>query len=146
MEDQLHPILQIALGILATVSAIASAIAAFKALTTAREALAFQKRLSRHQEALFLLRVTIAALWRLKRVLGNPLQASDEEFVDMDRVHAEIKSNIDALIQWGVLTPRDSALFSATSRGEIIDQMTISNEEIDIEIKRLQAKIDEILL
>jgi hypothetical protein len=144
MEGSMHPALQIALGVLATISAIASAVAAFKALATAREALSFQKRLSRHQDALFLLRATIAALWRLKRVLDNPLDASDEEFGAMEHVHAEIKSNIQALTQRGVLAPRDSPLFGANSCGEIIDQMNVSNEEIDLEIKRLQAKIDEI--
>ena len=140
----MHPILQIALGVLATVSALASAVAAFMALTTAREALAFQKRLSKHQDSLFLLRATIAILWRLKRILDNPIEASDDEFGAMDRLHAEITSNTDALTQWGVLAPRESALFGARSRGKTVDQMSISNEEVDREIKRLQAKVDEI--
>ena len=139
----MHPILQIALGVLATVSALASAVAAFMALTTAREALAFQKRLSKHQDSLFLLRATIAILWRLKRILDNPIEASDDEFGAMDRLHAEITSNTDALTQWGVLAPRDSA-FGARSRSETVDQMSISVEEVDREIKRLQAKVDEI--
>lgn len=51
----MDPKVQIALAFLATVAAIASAIAAWKAQTAAKESLNFQKRLAKYQDALFLL-------------------------------------------------------------------------------------------
>ena len=140
----MHPALQIALAILATVAAIASAVAAWKAQTAAREALDFQKRLLRHQDSLFLLRSTIANLWQLKRILATPEEVSDDEFGELGSVHRQIKRDFESLTRSGTLQPRDSKLFAAKSFGEIVDQLPVSNEEIGLEIRRLQAKIDEI--
>ncbi|AXO62488.1 hypothetical protein DZC76_15445 [Pseudomonas sp. phDV1] len=140
----MHPALQITLAALATLAAIASAVAAWKAQTAAREALDFQKRLSKHQDSLFLLRSTIASLWQLKRILGNPIEARDDEFMALESIHRQIKRNLESLTQSGTLPPRESSLFEAQSFGEIVDQIPSANEEIDHEIKRHQAKIDEI--
>ena len=140
----MHPALQITLAILATIAAIASAVAAWKAQTAAREALDFQKRLSKHQDSLFLLRSTIANLWQLKRILVNPYEVSDDEFTELESVHRQIKRDLENLTRSGTLLPRESKLFAAKSFGEIVDQMPASNEEIGLEIRRLQAKIDEI--
>lgn len=140
----MHPALQITLAVLATLAALGSAIAAWKAQTAAREALAFQKRLSKHQDSLFLLRSTIASLWQLKRILGNPIEARDKEFEALESIHRQIKSNLESLTQSGTLLPRESSLFEAQSFGEIVDQMPSANEELDDEIKRLQTKINEI--
>ena len=93
----MHPAVQIILGVLATIAAIASAISAWKAQTSARESLNFQKRLSKHQDSLFLLRSTIASLWQLKRVLANPLDASDNEFEAIESLHRQIKENLSSL-------------------------------------------------
>jgi hypothetical protein len=144
MGDSMSPALQITLAALATLAAIASAVAAWKAQTAAREALDFQKRLSKHQDSLFLLRSTIASLWQLKRILGNPIEAPDDEFEALESIHRQIKRNLESLTQSGTFLPLQSSLFEAQSFGEIVDQMPSANEEIDHEIKRLQAKIDEI--
>lgn len=140
----MHPALQITLGLLATLAAIASAVAAWKAQTAAHEALNFQKRLSKHQDSLFLLRTTIESLWQLKRVLASPVEVSDEEFGSLEGLHQQIKANIESLNRSGVLPSRQSNLFEAQSFGEIVDQIPAANDEIDQEINRLQAKIDEI--
>lgn len=140
----MHPALQITLAILATVAALASAVAAWKAQTAAREALAFQKRLSKHQDSLFLLRSTIANLWQLKRILASPAEVSDDEFVALESVHNQIKRDLQSLTRSGTLLPRESRLFAVQSFGEIVDQMPHANDEIGLEIQRLQAKIDEI--
>lgn len=139
----MHPALQITLALLATLAAIASAVAAWKAQTAAGKALDFQKTLSKHQDSLFLLRSTLEILWQLKRIFASPLEVSDEEFGTLESLHRQIKTNLDSLTQSRILLPRQSRLFEAQSFGEIVDQMTRS-EEIDSEIKRLQAKIDEI--
>ena len=144
MGDPMHPALQITLAALATLAAIASAVAAWKAQAAAREALDFQKRLSKYQDSLFLLRSTIASLWQLQRILSNPIEARDDEFKALESIHRQIKRNLESLTQSGTLLPRESSLFEAQSFGEIVDQMPSANEEIDHEIKRLQAKIDEI--
>lgn len=68
----MQPSLQIALGILATVAAIASAIAAWKSQVAANEALNFQRKISKHQDSLLILRSTLDALFQLKRILINP--------------------------------------------------------------------------
>ncbi|GAB1406959.1 hypothetical protein MASR1M8_08780 [Thermomonas brevis] len=140
----MHPALQVTLAVLATLAAIASAVSAWKAQTAAREALNFQKRLSKHQDSLFLLRSTIISLWQLKRVIGNPMDASDDEFGAIESLHRQVKDNLDSLALTGVVPPRRSMLFAARSLGEIVDQMPVANGEIDLEIKRLQSKIDEI--
>lgn len=140
----MHPALQITLAVLATLAALASAVAAWKAQIASREALDFQKRLSKHQDSLFLLRSTIASLWQLKRILGNPIEARDDEFEAIESIHRQIKGNLESMTQSGTLLPRESGLFEAQSFGEIVDQMPSAREEIDHEIKRLQAKIDEI--
>jgi len=144
MEGSMHPALQITLAVLATVAAIASSVAAWKSQIAAREALDFQKRLSKHQDSLFLLRSTIGSLWQLKRILASPAEASDDEFGALESIHRQIKRNLESLTQSGTLLPRQSRLFAAQSFGEIVDQMPASNEEIDLDIQRLQAKIDEI--
>ena len=140
----MHPALQITLGVLATIAAIASAIAAWKSQVSSHQALEFQKRLARHQDSIFLIRSTIDRLLQLKRILANPLLASDEEFGEVENIHRQIQKNLESLAQSNVIPPSDSLLFKAESFGEIIDQMTISNEEIDREVSRLKAKIDEI--
>ncbi|MGY0561689.1 hypothetical protein ACW7G2_13330 [Luteimonas sp. A277] len=140
----MDPALQIALAVLATVAAIASSIAAWKAQSAAREALEFQKRLAKYQDALFLLRSTLERLWQLKRVLSNPLAAPDDDFDALESIHREIRSNLQSLSQSDVLPARRSMLFSADSFAEIVDQMHVAMGEIDREIKRIQAKINEI--
>ena len=134
----------IVLAVMATIAAIASSIAAFKANSTANSALNFQKNLSKYQDALFLLRSTSADLWRLKRILENPLAAQDDEFNSFDNLHRKIRGNMESLEETGVLARRDSKFFSADSRAEMIDEMPNSSLEIDTEIKRLQQRIDEI--
>lgn len=140
----MDPALQVTLAVLATVAAIASSVAAWKAQTAAHAALDFQKKLSKHQDSLFLLRSTIASLWQLKRILAKPAEVSDDEFGELESTHRQIRANLESLTQSDTLPPRQSRLFAAQSFGEIVDQVPSANGEIDIEIKRLQAKIDEI--
>lgn len=140
----MDPKVQIALAFLATVAAIASAIAAWKAQTAAKESLNFQKRLAKYQDALFLLRSTLEKLWILKRVLTEPLGVRDEDINSLESMHGEIRSSLDSLVQSEVLLARRSMLFSARSFAEIVDQMPVARGEIDLEIKRIQAKINEI--
>lgn len=98
----MQPSLQIALGILATVAAIASAIAAWKSQVAANEALNFQRKISKHQDSLLILRSTLDALFQLKRILINPSDISDEEFMSLEKIHGLIKKNIDALERGGI--------------------------------------------
>lgn len=144
MEGSMHPALQISLAILATLAAVSSAVAAWKAQSAARETLDFQKRLSKHQDSLFLLRSTIESLWRLRRILVNPLSSPDDDFDAMEEIHRQIRSNLESLTQSGILPSRRSVLFAADSFAEIVDQMPVASGEIDAEIKRLQAKINDI--
>lgn len=140
----MHPGLQITLAILATFAAIASAIAAWRSQVSSRQALDFQKRLAKHQDSLFLLRSTIDRLLQMKRILADPLLASDDEFGELESIHRQIRTNLQSLTQSKVISSRDSPLFKAESFGEIVDHMNIANEEIDGEVNHLQSKIDEI--
>ncbi len=144
MEFIVNPNIQVILAVMAVVAAIASAIAAWASQATARSSLNFQKRLSRHQEDLFLLRSTILSLWQLKTVLEDPLGADDDEFSAFHEVHRQITRNIESLARTGVMPRRESSFFSASSRSEIIDEMPNARDEIELEIKRLESKINEI--
>ena len=140
----MHPALQITLAILATIAAIASAIAAWTSQISAREALNFQKKLSKNQDSLFLIRSTIELLWQLRRILANPLEVSDEEFTGLENTHRQIKANLESLTRSGALPARESKLFDAISLGEVVDRMPSAGHEIELEINRLQTKINEI--
>lgn len=144
MEYPVSLTIQIILAVMATIAAIASAIAAWKVQTTASNALEFQKKLSKHQDSLFLLRSTISSLWQLKRILEEPLAAGDDEFGSFDNIHTQIGQNLESLIQAGVIQRRSFSFFAARSRAQIVDRMPFASQEIDIEIKRLEAKINEI--
>jgi len=137
MEDPVNPAIQIILAIMATIAAIASAITAWKAQTTASNALEFQKKLSKHQHSLFLLRSTISSLWQLKRILEEPLAADDDEFGSFDNIHHQISQNLESLIQSDVIKRRSSSFFAASSRAQIVDKMPVASREIDLEIKLL---------
>lgn len=137
-------LITIAVPILATIAAIASAVAAWKSQTAARQALEFQKKLSRHQDDLLLLRSTKETLFQLRRVLVNPWEASDEDFLAMESTHSLVKRNLESLYQSGALAGELPAFFQVQGRAQIVDLMAVAVPEIDREIKRLQAKIDEI--
>lgn len=91
-----------------------------------------------------MLRSTIESLWLHKRVLSGPLDASDGEFQNILKTHLSIKRNLGDLIQSNVLLPRKSKFFDASSVAEIVDQLPAAAGEIEKEIQRLQAKINEI--
>lgn len=140
----MNPAIQIILAIMATIAAIASAITAWKAQITASNALEFQKKLSKHQDSIFLLRSTISSLRQLKRILEKPLAADDDEFESFDDIHHQISRNLKSLIQSGVIKRRSSSFFAASSRAQIVDEMPVGSREIDIEIKLLEESINEI--
>jgi hypothetical protein len=144
MEVPVDPTIQVILAIMATVAAIASAITAWKAQVTANSALNFQKLLSKHQEDLFLLRSTISRLWRLKTVLEDPLAADDAELSTFDSIRHQIRNDLEILGRSGVIKRQYSSFFDAQSRAAIVDQMPNATREIDVVIKRLEAKISEI--
>lgn len=135
---------QILLGIMATVAAIASAIAAWKSRSIAKSALDFQKALARHQQDIFLMRDTISKLWQLKRLIENPLASDDDEFNRLHSIHVQIRQNISSLTESGVIESRESRFFSPLSWAEIVDEMPDESREINIEINRLEAKINQI--
>lgn len=137
-------ITQLVLATLATVAAIASAIAAWQARATAKESLKFQKTISRHQDSLFLLRSTIEYLWQLKRIIDAPLAVDDHEFESLDEIHRRVRLNLESLARSGVIQSSESTFFAAHSRAEIIDQIPNGTREIEVEIKRLEARISEI--
>ena len=144
MEYLMSPTIQFILSIMATVAAISSAIAAWKAHTTASNTLDFQKKLSKHQDSVFLLRSTISSLWQLKRIIEAPLAADDEEFESFDKIHRQIRLNLESLFLDGTLQRLNPSFFTEHSRAEIIDKMPDAIGEINFEIKRLMAKINEI--
>lgn len=106
-----NAVVTIAVPILATIAAVASAVAAWKSQTAATEALEFQKKLTRHQDDLILLRSTKETLFQLKRVLVNPFEASDEDFLAMESTHSLVKRNLESLYQSGALIGEIPAFF-----------------------------------
>lgn len=137
-------VITIVVPALATIAAIASAVAAWKSQTAAWQALEFQKKLSRHQDDLILLRSTKETLYQLKRVLMNPWEASDDDFLAMEVTHSSVKRNLESLYQSGALIGELPEFFQVQGRAQIVDLMAAADPAIDQEIKRLQAKIDEI--
>lgn len=144
MEYPVCTTTELILTVMATIAAIASAITACKAHTTASNALDFQKKLSKHQDSIFLLRSTISSLWQLKRIIEAPLAADDEEFESFDKIHRQIRLNLESLFLDGTLQRLNPSFFTEHSRAEIIDKMPDAIGEINFEIKRLMAKINEI--
>ncbi|BCX53881.1 hypothetical protein FSY45_22550 [Comamonas sp. Z1] len=134
----------IAVPILATIAAVASAIAAWKSQIAATQALEFQKKLTRHQDDLILLRSTKETLFQLRRVLVNPWEASDEDFLAMESTHSVVKRNLESLYQSGALIGELPAFFQVQGRAQIVDLIPHSLPAIDQEIRKLQGKIDEI--
>lgn len=144
-ENSMHPALQIALGILATIAAIASAVAAWKSQVAANESLNFQKKLSKHQDSLLLLRSTLDSLWQLKKILKNPHDVSDEEFINLESIHSQIKTNLKLLERAGIsFNENNSEILKASSFGEIVDKINNSEIELELITKSIQRKVDEI--
>lgn len=129
---------------LSALSAFAAAVAAWGSHKSARDTLAFQKRLAKHQDSLFLLRSTIESLWQHKRIFSDPLAAPDLDFANLVDAHSLIKRKMRDLVESGVLLPRDSGFFNASTEIEIAARIGEAVEEIDKEIQRMQAKINEI--
>lgn len=141
----MSPCIQIVIGIMAAIAAIASAIAAWKAQSIASKSFDLQKKISKHQEGIFLLRTTISSLWQLKRILGQPpLAASDDEFSSFHNIHRQIRLNLESLVQSRTIEETQSSFFSDLSRAEIVDNLPHANQAIDIEIKRLEFRVNEI--
>lgn len=128
----------------AAVGALASAIAAWKSYRTSENALKFQKKYSRNQRSIARIQAIITKLRCLKSILLNPLESSDEKFKSLESLYCEIKSELEGLVEAGVLPPRKSKFFEAKSFAEIVDQQPLADDEIDKEIERLEEKIDEI--
>lgn len=129
---------------MATIAAIASSIAAWKSYRTGENALQFQKQFAKNQRNIGRIQAIIINLRRLRSILTNPLGTSDDEFNSLESLHLEIKSELEDLVEAGVIQPTKTALFQASSFGEIIDQQTHAGGEIDKEIRRLEQKIDEV--
>jgi hypothetical protein len=129
---------------MAAIAAIASAIAAWKAQSIASKSFDLQKKISKHQEGIFLLRTTISSLWQLKRILGQPLAASDDEFSSFHNIHRQIRLNLESLVQSRTIEETQSSFFSDLSRAEIVDNLPHANQAIDGEIKRLEVRVNEI--
>jgi hypothetical protein len=104
----------------------------------------FQKTLARHQQDIFLMRDTISKLWQLKRLIENPLASDDDEFNQLHNIHVQIRQNISSLTESGVIESRESRFFSPLSWAEIVDEMPDGSQEINIEINRFEAKINQI--
>lgn len=138
----MSPTLQILLGLLATIAAIASAVAAWKSFITSQSALDFQKKLSKSQDDLFVTRLTLTNLRRLKRIIASPLAASDEDFSSTEQLYLEIKKDLEHLSENSALPPRGVSFFAASSLAEVIDDRGVATEEIDVEIKRIETKIN----
>lgn len=115
MEYLMSPTIQFILGIMSTIAAISSANAAWRAHTTASNTLDFQKKLSKHQDSVFLLRSTISSLWQLKRIIEAPLAADDEEFESFDKIHRQIRLNLDSLFLDGTLQRLNPSFFTEHS-------------------------------
>lgn len=144
MEYPVCTTTELILTVMATIAAIASAITACKAHTTASNALDFQKKLSKHQDSIFLLRSTISSLWQLKRIVEAPLAADDNEFESFDKIHRQIRRNLESLALEGAVQRLNSGFFADHSRAELAYEMQHAISAIDIEIQRLMAKINEI--
>lgn len=140
----MDPNIQILLGVLATITSIAAAIAAWMSFATSRSALKFQKKLAKHQDSLFLMRSTLSDLRNLKRILDNPLASSDDDYSSLEIIHHKIRTGLNALFEAGMLEKRASSFFEAQSRAEIIDALPIFNTEIEIETKRIEQKINDL--
>lgn len=140
----MSPSIQLITGILAAIAAIASAVAAWKAQSIAQRSFDLQQKITMHQADIFLMRSTISALWQLKRILGQPLAVSDEDFGSFDKIHCQIRMNLESLAQMRAIEDPRSTFFSDLSRAEIVDQLPQANQAIDTEIKRLESKINEI--
>ncbi len=141
----MSPYIQVVIGIMATIAAIASAIAAWKAQSIASKSFELQKKISKHQGDIFLLRTTISNLWQLKRILEKPQSASDYEFNSLHNIHRQIRLSLESLVQSHIAEEAQSSFFSEDiSWNEIVGNLPNANEAIDLEIRHLETKINEI--
>ena len=140
----IHIMFQIIATGCAAVAAVASAIAAWKSYQTGENTLKFQKQFSRNQRNIVRIQAVITKLRCLKTILLNSYESTDEEFQSLEALHGEIKSELEELVDTGVLSPRKSKFFEAISFAEIVGQQGYAGSEIDQEIKRLEGRVDEI--
>jgi hypothetical protein len=70
--------------------------------------------------------------------------ASDDDFLAIEVTHSSVKRNLESLYQSGALIGELPAFFQVKGQAQIVDLMAAADPAIDQEIKRLQAKIDEI--
>lgn len=145
LDCQLTEKFQILLGLLATIAAIASAVAAWKASVTSQRQFAFHKKWTGSEDDLFLMRLTLKNLRRLKRIADNPLAVHDEDFLAIERIYSDIKTDLEHLFDKGALAPRESTFFDKPTFAKAIgDKAGIAAEAIEREIIRIQTKIDKI--
>lgn len=140
----MSPLIQLTIAILATVAAIASAVAAWKAQAIAFRSFDLQKKITKHQQDIFLIRSTISSLWQLKRTLSQPLAASDNDVAALDNTLRQIRLNLESLSQSGTTKEETSAILSNISWTEIARSMPKNINEIDLNIKQLEKKLDDI--
>lgn len=141
----MNEILQLALAFLATIAAIASAVAAWKSYVASQGALAYQKKYTKHQADVFALRLAHTNLSRLKRILRNPLAASDEDFSSVDLIYLEIKNDLERLSENNILPTGRSAFLAASSLAELLYDKGAAVSKIDIEIKMIEATINDLI-
>jgi hypothetical protein len=142
---KLNQFLQILLGSLATVAAIASAVAAWKSSVLSQSALDFQKKLAKHQNDVFALRLTLTNLNRLKRIIRNPLATSDDEFSVVELIYLEIKNDLDRLTENTSLPLGRSAILVSSSLTDLIQDKDAAANLIDTEMKMIEATISDLL-
>lgn len=141
---ELNQCLQILLASLATIAAIASAVAAWKSSVISQNALDFQKKWAKHQNDVFALRLTLANLNRLKRILSNPLAASDDEVSSIDLIYLEIKNDLSLLTENTTLSQGRSAFLAASSLADLIQDKDAARNLIDTEIRMIETTISHL--
>lgn len=142
---ELNQFLQILLALLATIAAIASAVAAWKSFVISQNALDFQKKLAKHQDDVFALRLILTNLYRLKRLLGNPLAASDGDFSSVELIYLEIKNDLDRLTESATLPHGRSALLATSSLADLIQDRNSTIRLLDTEIRMIETTISDLL-
>lgn len=124
---------------ISVIASVDTAVAACKTQNYERESLSRQKRSSKNQDSLPLMKSTVASLDKAMKILAYPLKSSDDDFNGYDALIAEIESNLEKLGEMGVVLSDVSILF--LDRNNVI----VTAEQMGVIIKKLKEKIDEIM-
>ena len=128
----------------ATIAAIASALAAWMSYRTSVQSLRFQKNIAKNQIHLQKLNSATTRLNSLKDILNNIFGSSDEKFISIDPLYLEIKSDLQALEKSGILKEKPSKFFSASSLCEALTLSINCHDEINHELGWIENAINEL--